>query len=91
MKGKVQVGFLSPPSKNEFVFTTQVVKREVYFLESKITDFSLPQAIPVTDDQVSYYETRINSAADGAVSFLQLKCKTYQWGKVSEEDKGIFV
>lgn len=91
IKGKVQVGLPSPPSKNEFMFTTRVVKREVYFLESEITDFSLPQAISVTDDHVRYYETRINSAADGAMSFLQLKCKTYQRGKVSEKDKGMFV
>lgn len=67
------------------------MKREVYFLESKITDFSLPQAISVTDDQLRCYETRINSAADGAVTFLQLKYKTYQRGKVSEKDKGMFV
>lgn len=59
-----------------------MAEREVYFLESKITDFSLPQAISVTDDQVRDDEPRINSAADGAVSFFQLKCKTYGWGRV---------
>jgi len=58
------------------------VERKVYFLESKITDFSLPQAVSVTDDQVRDDETRINSAADGVVSFFQLICRTYGWGRV---------
>lgn len=56
------------------------MEREVYFLESKITDFSLPQAISVTDDQVRYDETWINSAADGAMSFFSAKMQNMWMG-----------
>lgn len=70
MKGNAWLGFLSPTQKNEFVVTSRAVERQVYFLESKITDPSLPQAISVTDDRVRYDETWINSAADGAVFFF---------------------